>query len=58
MVKVTSTQNPITLIRMESKGLAQGTNALGNLFSLSDMLSGPSMEDLEKIHENQKKIKS
>ena len=43
---------------MESKGLAQGTNALGNLFSLSDMLSGPSMEDLEKIHENQKKLKA
>ena len=51
-------QDPITLIRMESKGLAQGTNALGNLFSLSDMLSGPSMEDLEKIHENQKKLKA
>ena len=51
-------QDPITLIRMESKGLAQGTNALGNLFSLSDMLSGPSMEDLEIIHENQKKLKA
>jgi myotubularin-related protein 1/2 len=49
--------NPNDLMRQESKGLAQGTNVLGNLFSLSDMISGQSVEDLEKIHQNQKKLK-
>ena len=47
-----------TLMRNQSQGLTQGTNALGNLFSLKDMISGSSIEDLEKIHERQKKLKS
>ena len=51
-------QDPITLMRNESKGLAQGTNVHGNLFSLSDMLSGKSIEDSEKIHEHLKQLKN
>ena len=45
-------------MRNQSSGLAQGsTNVLGNLMSLSDMLSGQSIEDLEKKHEHQKRLK-
>ena len=53
-----SESDPNVLMRNESKGIVQGTNALGNLFSLNDMLSGHSIEDLEKNHERQKKLKS
>ena len=45
--------------RKESLGVTQVTNALGNLFSLNDLLSTPhTIENLEKMHENQKKLKS
>ena len=45
------------LLRNQSKGVMQGTNVMGNLFSLADMLqsSAQSFEDMEKIHERQKK---
>jgi hypothetical protein len=50
-------QNPLE--RKESQGVTQGTNAMGNLFSLNDLLSTThTIEDLEKIHENQKKLKN
>ena len=53
-----STEDQNNLARTNTQGVAQGTNALGNLFSLNDLISGQSMEDLEKIHENQKKLKN
>ena len=53
-----STEGQNNLARTNTQGVAQGTNALGNLFSLNDLISGQSMEDLEKIHENQKKLKN
>ena len=44
----------------QSKGVMQGTNVMSNLFSLTDMLqlSSQSFEDLEKIHERQKKLRA
>ena len=47
------------LLRNQSKGVMQGTNVMGNLFSLADMLqsSAQSFEDMEKIHERQKKLR-
>ena len=53
-----STEDQNNLARTNTQVVAQGTNALGNLFSLNDLISGQSMEDLEKIHENQKKLKN
>ena len=53
-----STEEQNNLARTNTQGVAQGTDALGNLFSLNDLISGQSMEDLEKIHENQKKLKN
>ena len=53
-----STEDQNNLARTNTQGVAQGTDALGNLFSLNDLISGQSMEDLEKIHENQKKLKN
>ena len=53
-----STEDQNNLARTNTQGVAQGTNALGNLFSLNDLISGQSMEDLEKNHENQKKLKN
>ena len=53
-----STEEQNNLARTNTQVVAQGTNALGNLFSLNDLISGQSMEDLEKIHENQKKLKN
>ena len=53
-----STEEQNNLSRTNTQGVAQGTDALGNLFSLNDLISGQSMEDLEKIHENQKKLKN
>ena len=48
------------LLRNQSKGVMQGTNVMGNLFSLADMLqsSAQSFEDMEKIHERQKKLRA
>ena len=43
-----------TILRNQSKGVVQGTNVMGNLFSLSDMLKSPeAIEDMTKIHERQ-----
>ena len=53
-----SIEDKNNLSRTNIQGVAQGTDALGNLFSLNDLISGQSMEDLEKIHENQKKLKN
>lgn len=54
---MSESQNPLE--RKESQGVTQGTNAMGNLFSLNDLLSTThTIEDLEKIHENQKKLKN
>ena len=53
-----STEDQNNLARTNTQGVTQGTDALGNLFSLNDLISGQSMEDLEKIHENQKKLKN
>ena len=53
-----STQDPNALLRNQSSGLAQGTNVLNNLMSLNDMLSGQSIEDLEKKFEHLKVLKS
>ena len=53
-----STEEQNNLARTNTQGVAQGTNALGNLFRLNDLISGQSMEDLEKIHENQKILKN
>ena len=53
-----STEDQNNLARTNTQGVAQGTNALGNLFRLNDLISGQSMEDLEKIHENQKILKN
>ena len=53
-----STQDTNALLRNQSSGLAQGTNVLNNLMSLNDMLSGQSIEDLEKKFEHLKVLKS
>ena len=54
---MSESQNP--LIRKETQGVTQATNAMGNLFSLNDLLSTThTIEDLEKIHESQKKLKN
>ena len=52
-------EDPNSLQRKESQGVTQATDALGNLFSLKDLLStNQTIEDLEKMHENQKKLKN
>ena len=54
---MSESQNPLE--RKESQGVTQATNAMGNLFSLNDLLStNHTIEDLEKIHESQKKLKN
>ncbi len=48
-----------SLQRKDTQGVTQATDALGNLFSLKDLLSTThTIEDLEKMHENQKKLKN
>ena len=48
-----------TILRNQSKGVVQGTNVMGNLFSLSDMLQSPeAIEDMTKIHERQKQLRT
>ena len=52
-------QDNNTILRNQSKGVVQGTNAMGNLFSLSDMLQSPeTVEDMSKIHERQKQLRT
>jgi hypothetical protein len=47
------------LQRTETNAVAQGTTIAGNLFSLSDVISSPlSIEEMEKMHERQKKLKN
>ena len=47
------------LQRTETNAVAQGTTVAGNLFSLSDVISSPlSIEEMEKMHERQKKLKN
>ena len=50
-------QDTQDILRQHSKGVYQGTNVMGNLFSLSDMLQSQS-EDMEKIHERQKQLRA
>ena len=48
-----------TLQRTETNPITQGTTVAGNLFSLSDMIASPlSIEEMEKMHERQKKLKN
>ena len=48
-----------TILRNQSKGVFQGTNVMGNLFSLSDMLhSTQTLEDMSKTHERQKQLRA
>ena len=48
-----------SLQRKDTQVVTQATDALGNLFSLKDLLSTThTIEDLEKMHENQKKLKN
>ena len=48
-----------SLQRKDTQGVTQATDALGNLFSLKDLLSTThTIEDLEKMHEKQKKLKN
>ena len=48
-------QEQNNLMRAET-GVTQGTNVMGNLFSLSDVLSSHlSPEEMEKVHQRQKK---
>ena len=52
-------EDTINLMKKHSTGVAQGTNVLGNLFSLNDVLSSTtSTEDMEKIHERHKQLKN
>ena len=53
------TEDTNTLMKKHSTGVAQGTNVLGNLFSLNDVLSSStSTEDMAKMHEKQKQLKN
>ena len=53
------TEDTNTLLKKHSTGVAQGTNVLGNLFSLNDVLSSStSTEDMAKMHEKQKQLKN
>ena len=47
-----------TVMRNQSQGIYQGTNVMGNLFSLSDMLQSNVAEDMTKIHERQKQLRA
>ena len=48
-----------TLQRTETNPITQGTTVAGNLFILSDMIASPlSIEEMEKMHERQKKLKN
>ena len=48
-----------TYMKKHSTGIAQGTNVLGNLFSLNDVLSSStSTEEMTKIHEKQKQLRN
>ena len=49
-------QDFISVMKTQSQGVVQGTNVMGNLFSLSDMLTHQSA-DMEKVHERQKKLR-
>ena len=49
-------QDVISIMKTQSQGVVQGTNVMGNLFSLSDMLTHQSA-DMEKVHERQKKLR-
>ena len=51
-------QEQNNLMRAET-GVTQGTNVMGNLFSLSDVLSSHlSPEEMEKVHQRQKKLRT
>ena len=47
----------LEIMRTQSQGVVKGQNVMGNLFSLSDMLTSNSV-DMEKVHERQIKLKS
>ena len=48
-----------TYMKKHSTGIAQGTNVLGNLFSLNDVLSSStSTEEMAKMHEKQKQLRN
>ena len=58
MSRTYSLEENIEIMRNHSKGVYQGTNVMGNLLSLNDMLkSTQPMEDLEKINEHHKKLR-
>ena len=53
-----SLEENITILRNHSKGLFQGTDVMGNLLGLEDLLkSTTSMEDLNKNNERQKQLR-
>ena len=54
-----SLEENITILRNHSKGVFQGTNVMGNLLSLEDMLkSTQTKENLDEINERQKRLRA
>ena len=53
----TNAQTNQEILRNQSKGVFEGTNVMGNLFSLSDMLQSTAVED-SKVHERQKQLRA
>ena len=48
-----------TIMRNQSKGLMEGTDVMGNLFSINDMIkSTHTMEDMEKLQDRQKQLRA